>query len=237
MGNLLHAERYKLFHDKIFWITLVVIVAFNMIVVSGSTIFSMSGHNALSEIMKKEILTILISCIYGGLFIGDDFAERTLYHALMAGKSRVSVLLAKAGSFLIAIDIILFIFPLLLVMICTVRNGWGIALSAGVILHFAGLIVALLILGFSIGALSLLAAVCFRDVGRTIGIPIILNFITILLLNGPYATALAHILPAGTLILMVNGTMSPAKGIIVGLIWSTFLFIASALIFKRAELR
>ena len=236
MRKLLYAERYKLFHDHIFWITIVVVIAFNLIVISGSTILSMPGYKALSEIMKKEILTILISCIYAGLFIGGDFADRTLYHSLMSGESRGAVLLAKAGIFLSAINVILFIFPLLLVIICTANNGWGIALSTNLILHLIGLIFAMLILGSSIGVLSLLAAVCFRDVGRTIGIPIILYFVMILLLNGPFATVLAHIFPAGTLILMVSGTISPAYGILVGIIWLTFLFIISSLIFQRAEL-
>ncbi|WP_411677573.1 hypothetical protein [Caproicibacter sp.] len=236
MGKLFHAERYKLFHDTTFWITLVVIIAINIIVISGSAIFSMSGNQALSEMMRKEILTILISCIYGGLFIGSDFADRTLYHALMAGKSRVAVLLAKTSAFLIAIDVILFLFPLFLTITCTVRNGWGTVLSPGAILQLAGLIAALLILGFAIGTFSLLAAVCFRDVGRTIGIPIILYFVMILLLNGSHANMLAHVFPAGILLLMVNGTVSPAYGILVGILWSVSLFAISSLIFRNEEL-
>lgn len=237
MRDLLHAERYKLFHDKVFWIVLTVVIVFNMIVVSGSAIFSMSGNKALFEIMKKEILTILISCIYGGLFLGGDFADRTMYHALMAGKSRSAVILAKAVVFFTAINVILFIFPILLVTICTARNGWGTALSADVILHLAGLIAALLILGSAIGALSMLAAVCFRDVGRTIGIPIILYFVMILMLNSKFAIVLAHVFPIGTLIIMVNGTVSPAYGILVGIIWSVLLISSSSLVFQRAELR
>lgn len=237
MGKLAHAERYKLFHDKIFWITIAVVILLNMIVVSGGAIFSMPGEKALSEIMKKEILSILISCIYGGLFIGGDFADRTLYHALMSGKSRVAVLLAKAGVFLTAVNVILFIFPFLLVIVCTVKNGWGTAFSTGLILHLVGLIVALLILGSSIGAFSLLAAICFRDVGRTIGIPIALYFVMILLLNGPFAAAFAHIFPAGALILMVNCTVSQADGILVGITWLAALLISSSLIFQRIELR
>jgi hypothetical protein len=236
MGKLLHTERYKLLHDKTFWIILAVVIIFNLIVTSGSIIFSLSGNKAFEEIMKKEILTILISCIYGGLFIGNDFAERTLYHGLMSGKSRTSVLFAKSVIFLIAIDIILFLFPFLLVVICTIKNGWGIVISESAILHLISIILALLILGFAIGMISILVAVCFRDVGRTIGIPVTLYFVMILLLNSSYTAALSRVFPAGTMILVINGTVSPAYSILVGAGWSATLFLASALIFQHAEL-
>lgn len=235
MGKLLHAERYKLFHDKIFLITLVIVVAVNMIIVSGNATFGMSGSKVLPEIMRKEIFTVLISCIYGGLFIGSDFTDRTLYHGLMTGKSRIAVLFTKAGIYFLATDAILFIFPLLIFLICTARNGLGIPFPT--ILHLIGTVAALLILGFAIGAFSLLAAVCFRDVGRTIGIPILLYFVMILLLNSSYSAALARILPVGIMVLLVNNTVSSAYGILLGIIWTVALFLVSALIFRRAELR
>ncbi|HEX2985637.1 MAG TPA: hypothetical protein VHO71_02365 [Caproiciproducens sp.] len=236
MGRLLHAERYKLFHDKIFLITLVIVVAVNMIIVSGNATFGMSGSKVLPEIMRKEIFTILISCIYGGLFIGSDFTDRTLYHGLMTGKSRIAVLFTKAGIYFLATDAILFIFPLLLAIFCTARNGWGTLLPANGF-HMIGIVVALLVLGFAVGAFSLLAAVCFRDVGRTIGIPILLYFVMILLLNSSYSAALARILPVGIMVLLVNNTVSSAYGILLGIIWTVALFLVSALIFRRAELR
>ena len=237
MERLLHTERYKLFHDKIFWITLAAIVLINLIILSGSSVLNLPGYQALTEIMKKEILTVLIACIYGGLFIGGDFADRTLYHGLMTGKSRGCVLMAKSIVFALAMDVLLFIFPLLLVLTCTVKNGWGITVSAGMILHLISIIAALLILGFALSAVSLLAAVCFRDVGRTIGIPIILYFVMILLLNSAYAPILSRIFPIGTIILVINGTVSTAYGILLGIVWLAFLSIVSILVFRRVELR
>ncbi len=237
MGRLLHTERYKLFHDKIYWITLAVVVLFNILVLSGSTVLNLSGYKALTEIMKKEILTVLIACTYGGLFIGGDFVERTLYHGLMAGKSRSSVLFAKSIVFAIATDGLLFVFPLLLVLTCTIKNGWGMTGSAGMVLHLIGVIAALLILGFAISAVSLLVAVCFRDVGRTIGISISLCFVMILLLNSAYAPAFSRIFPVATLILVADGTVSPAYGVLLGILWCTLLTAVSTLVFRRAELR
>lgn len=236
MRRLLYAERYKLFYDRVFWITLIAVIIFNFIILSGSNILNMSGYMALSEIMKKEILTILISCIYGGLFIGGDFTDRTLYHALMTGKSRNTVLWAKAVVFVTAVNAILYIFPMMVVIICSLKNGWGTAFSTGMFLHLVGVILALLILGSAIGLFSLLAGVCFRDVGRTIGIPVIFYFVMILLLNSSYASVFARVFPAGTLVLMVGGALSPAYAALTGIIWSVFLFILSALIFRRAEL-
>lgn len=236
MGRLLHAEFYKLVHDRIYWITLAAILFFNLILLSGRSVLNFTGQEALAESMKKEIATVLIVCIYEGLFIGDDFASRTLYHGLSAGKSRNSVLFAKSAVSLIAADGLLFLFPLLLILTCTVKNGWGASASVQP-QRMIFLTIAFLILGFAIGGISLLAAVCFRDIGRTIGLPILLYFFMILLLNGPASPAFSRILPAGILVLLVNGSLSPAYGILLGLLWVAALQGLSILIFHRAELR
>jgi len=237
MKRLLYAERYKLYHDRIFWITLTVTVLFNSLMFSGSTWLNLSGQKVLIEVMRKEIPTVLIACIYGGLFIGGDFADCTLYYALMAGKSRASVLFAKFIIFVSAIDIILFVFPLLFIIVSTLKNGWGTTLSGDAVYHLTGMIAALLILGFSIGTFSLFVAVCFRDVGRTIGVPVFLYFIMIILLNSTYSAVFSRIFPVGAMVLVVNGTFSPAYGILLGIVWMVILFIISVLIFRRAELR
>ncbi|HEX3027308.1 MAG TPA: hypothetical protein VHR42_08820 [Clostridia bacterium] len=236
MGRLLHAEFYKLVHDKIYWITFTAILLFNMILLSGSSVLSFTGQEALAESMEKEIVTILIVCIYEGLFIGDDFAGRTLYHSLSAGKSRSSVLFAKSAVSLIAADGLLFFFPLLLILTCTVKNGWGASAFVQP-QRMISMTIAFLILGFAVGGISLLAAVCFRDVGRTIGIPILLYFFMILLLNGSASPVFSRILPVGILVLLANGSVSPYYGILIGTLWIAVLEAVSILIFRRSELR
>ena len=237
MGKLLRAEWFKLFHDQSFWVTLAAAVLFNVLIFSGSPILNSSGAQALKLSMVKEVATAMIVCIYGGIFIGGDFFDRTLYHGLTAGKSRTAVLWAKIIVFSAAADMLLFLFPLLLVVICTSKNGWGTAVSAGLILHMISVVLAMLILGFAVGAVSLPAAVCFRDVGRTIGIPIILYFGMILLLNSTYSSVFFRILPIGALILVSDGTISPAYGMGLGAAWFALMAAVSTLVFRRAELR
>lgn len=237
MGRLLRTEWYKLFHDKIFMITLAACVLFNGVIFSGSPILNCSGAEALRQCMKKEIMTAMIVCIYGGIFLGSDFADRTMYHGLTAGQSRSAVLQAKIIVFSAAAGLLLFLFPLLLTVICTTRNGWGAAAGTGLILHIVGIVLALLLLGFAISAISLPAAVCFRDVGRTIGIPIVLYFIVIILLNSAYAPQLSRLFPISAVMLVADGTVSPVYGMWLGLAWFALLAAASTLIFRRAELR
>ena len=237
MGNLLRAEWYKLFHDKIFAITLAACVLFNTLIFSGSSILSCSGSEALQQCMKKEIMTAMIVCIYGGTFLGSDFADRTMYHGLTAGQSRGAVLHAKIIVFSFAADLMLFLFPLLLTVICTVKNGWGTAIGTGFAPHLFGVVLALLLLGFAISAISLPAAVCFRDVGRTIGIPIVLYFIVIILLNSTFAPVLSRLFPISAVFLVTDGTVSAAYGMGLGLVWFALLAAVSTLIFRRVELR
>lgn len=234
MGRLLRAEWYKLFHDKIFLATLAVCVLFNALIFSGSSMLNLSGAEALQQCMKKEIMTAMIVCIYGGIFLGSDFIDRTMYHGLTAGQSRNAALGAKIIVFSIAADLMLFLFPLLLTVICTTRNGWGAAAGTG---HIVSIVLALLFLGFAVSAISLPVAVCFRDVGRTIGIPIALYFVVIFLLNSAYSPQLSRIFPISALLLVADGSVSPAYGIGIGLAWFALLAAASTLIFRRAELR
>lgn len=237
MGKLLCSEKYKLLRDKIYWITLAAVVLFNVMLFSGTEALHFSGDKALTEVMKKEIITAMITCIFGGLSIGGDFADRTLYHGLMVGKSRNSVLFAKSIVFAVAADGLLFLFPLLFVLTCTIKNGWGMAVSREMVFQPIATVLALLILGFAISEVSLLAAVCFRDVGRTIGVPIIWYFVMILFLNSADAPVFSRIFPIGILILVSDGTVPAAYGMLLGAIWSGLLVVLSALIFRRAELR
>lgn len=237
MGKLFHTEWYKLFHEKIFWIFSVVTVLFNILIFSGSSILNLSGHFALIESMKKEIATAIIACIYGGISLGGDFADRTFYHGLLTGKSRSSVIIAKSIVFALATDVLLLLFPFLLTSTCTIKNGWGSAVPAESSLHIVGILAALALLGFAVSSISLLAAVCFRDIGRTTGIPIVLYFVTILLLNSPYSSTFFRILPIGLMILAADGTVSPAYGALLGVLWFVLLSVVSTLIFRRAELR
>ena len=237
MGNLLRAEWYKLFHDKIFAITLAACVLLNALIFSGGPILNCSGSEALQQCMKKEIMSAMIVCVYGGTFFGSDFADRTMYHGLTAGQSRSAVLRAKIIVFSVAADLMLFLFPLLLTVICTVKNGLGATAGAGLVPHLFGVVLALLLLGFAISALSLPAAVCFRDVGRTVGIPIVLYFIVIILLNSTFSPVLSRFFPISAVSLVADGTISNTYGMGLGLVWFALLAAVSTLIFRRAELR
>ena len=237
MGKLLHTEWYKFVHDKNFGALSIAVVLFNMIMLSGTSVWDLSGQSALTECMKKEIATVLLACIYGGISLGGDFADRTLYHGLMTGRSRSSVLIAKTIVFTAAANFLLFCFPFLLILFCSLKNGWGTAISAEHLLHGFGVVWSLLLLGCAINALPLLSAVCFRDIGRTIGIPVVLYFVMVLLLNSPHTAIWSKILPAGLLILTADGTISPAYGILAGALWFAWLTAISIFTFRRAELR
>lgn len=236
MSKLLNAEWYKFVHDKVYWALLAVIVLVNWIMLFGSRKFNLPGRDILSPIMDKEIITIMIASVYGGLFVGKDFEERTLYHGIMAGKGRARTLLAKVVVFLVAMNGLLLMFPLLAVLYCTIKNGWGISFTTGMALNLFDVFIALILLGCAIGMISLLVAVCFRDIGRTIGIPIILFLAMIPLLNSRYAFQLSHFLPVGTMRLVTNSTVSPVFGMLLGVVWSAVFIIISLFVFRKAEL-
>lgn len=234
MKNLLRTEWYKLFTDKLFYMMLAVVLLVNMLVYSGNSCFQLSGYKTLNQVMQKEILTAFMTCIYGGLFIGNDFAQGTFYRGILSGKGRAEAVLAKSAVFAAAANVLLYLFPLAATIVCTVKNGWGTAISPLCCLQFC---LSMLLLGCAVSALSVLAGCVFRDVGRAMGLPIVLYLLMILLLNSPYALLFARILPIGTMILVTKGTVAPFYGILPGSFWTIVLLAGSVLSIRRAELR
>lgn len=237
MGELLHAEWYKLVHDRIYWILMVVIVLINLMILSGSKELGLPGCEILKGIMQKGIFTIMIASIYGGLFVGEDFEDRTLYHEVTAGGSRFHVLLAKTIVFEVALNGLILIFPVLSISFCSVTNGWGAPFTFWTAMNLIHIFVAVVLLNCAVGMISILAAVCFHDVGRTIGTPIALLFVMIFLLNSRYAMQFMYLIPVGMMSLVVSDMLSPTYGMILGIVWGMVLYGISAYIFKRAELR
>lgn len=104
MGNLLRAELYKTTHRKILGICLVfvaIIELFNGFLHGGNQIDTMT--------LLGEIIGLVTCALFAGIFIGNDFSNRTIIHNITSGKSRACVWLSKYMVFFVNSLIILFI--------------------------------------------------------------------------------------------------------------------------------
>lgn len=88
------------------------------------------------------------------------------------------------------------------------------------------------------GMLPLVCGFIFRDIGRTLGVPIVLYLIMIFLLNGDSARKTAIFLPMGQLRLLALNDLPVSKLILIGidLLWTALLYAAAYSSFCHSDL-
>ena len=98
MTDLLKAEFYKLSRSRSFWgITL-----FSLLLGSVLLLDSIATTDGLlNASLFNTPLLYFLPIVFGSLFVGADFAERTPHSFVSAGHKRSSVLFAKTATCLL----------------------------------------------------------------------------------------------------------------------------------------
>ena len=214
MSNLLKAEFYKLFHSWYFW----GIGLFNLLLSSVLLLDSVGETSNLffASIYNMPILYFL-TIIFSALFVGNDFGGRTLQSYINAGHRRGKILFAKLVVHQIACMVILS-FPLLLHSII------GTFVTKGAL--------AMCLLPFFF-------AFIFRDIGKSMAVPMVLFFLMVFLMNGDQAQLISQILPMGQLRLMAlqQSNISGGQFMFSDFLWVLALCLGTYLWFRRSDLK
>ncbi|MBR6483935.1 MAG: ABC transporter permease subunit [Clostridiales bacterium] len=122
MNNLIRMERYKLFHNIVFWIFLIGMTALGFYsgkdyrveywahTVTGVSVNSFSGvFNSM--VADSVIFMVAVSSLLGW-FIGREFSNRTLSMEVASGHSRRDIYLSKVIVNLTAYNIVMILYPL-----------------------------------------------------------------------------------------------------------------------------
>lgn len=231
MTNLLCAEWYKLFHSRYFW----TIGAFNLFLSSILLLDSAGETSSLffASLYNTPILYFLL-IIFAALFIGSDFEQRTLQSYISAGHQRGQVWAVKILVYLAACVAIVF-FPLL------VHGAIGGFVLQETLTGAAEWFVCCLLMVLAICAMCLLPAFfafVFRDVGKTLVIPLALFFLMMFLLNGKQAAVFSQILPIGQLRLIALEEL-PSQVlpvVLVDVMWVMVCCAGAYVVFRRFDL-
>ena len=221
MLNLLNTEFYKLFHSRYFW----GIVAFNLFLSSVLLLDSIGETSSLffASLYNVPILFFL-AIVFSALFVGNDFGQRTLQSYIIAGHNRGQILLAKLIAYQIACITILAL-PLLV---------------HGLIgrLCFKESFVSVVSL-FAMCLLPFFFALLFRDIGKTLAVPMVLFFLMIFLMNGDQALFISRILPTGQLRLIALQQFTPSmvQFVFTDFLWIFILYFGAYLGFKHSDLK
>ena len=234
MHCLIKAEIYKLVHDRSFFILLAL-----SIVLGGFLMLDqgkLTGYESVFASLYNAPILMLLTCVFGALYIGKDFADHTLYHMICAGHSRNHVFLSKTILFVAGSNMILLLQPILSIALNAGIYGWGHQSFGSDLKEIIKLFLTTAVLNAAMCGISLLAAFICKDVGKTLSIPALFYFLTIFLLNGPNAKEIARFIPLGQLRLLIGDSSSTGAALLVGIIFLGCFCVATGRIFNHSEL-
>lgn len=232
MLNLLNAEFYKLFHSRYFW----GIMAFNLFLSSALLLDSIGETSNLffASLYNAPILYFL-AIVFSALFVGNDFGQRTLQSYINAGHKRGQILRVKLLVYQIACMTILAL-PLL---VHGLIDGLFLKKTLVSISGNLNTAFAVTVSLFAMCLLPFFFAFLFRDIGKTLTVPMVLFFLMIFLMNGDQTLFISQILPMGQLRLIALQQFIPsmAQFVLTDFLWIFILYFGAYWGVRRSDLK
>jgi len=121
MKRLMKAELYKFQHEKSVWAISGVLIACACISIF-TNVYS-CAEDAFAYLGKDVMVLYLACAIYAGISFADEFANRTIFHIIVCGYSRLQFLLAKAIHYLLGCLLIVISYLVVSTVIATAALG------------------------------------------------------------------------------------------------------------------
>lgn len=232
MSNLLRAEFYKLSHSWYFW----GIGLFNLFL---SSILLLDSNEETSNFFFASLyntpLLYFLTIVFAALFVGNDLEQRTMYLYISAGHKRSYVILTKTVVYEVACAAILF-FPLF------IHGFVGVLFHQKLFTTIDSVFIAPTAIVFSTLAMCMLPlffSFIFRDIGKTLTVPMIIFFLMIFLMNGDQEQIITSILPMGQIRLISLQQLSLTNTclIIIDFLWIFVLYLGAYMGFVRSDLK
>lgn len=177
MINLFKLEVYKLKRNKSFLLIACAVIIFEVFYVINNG--SLVGIEAFKHSMYDVSTTMLLGAILTGLFVGNDFTTRIINQEVTAGHSRLKILISKSVIFYCSVEVITILYPITSVCINTAFNGWGEEFTAFTLLYIIRTVLLRFIIDAGCTSLWVLIAFLFKDIGKTIGVSVIMFIVGI----------------------------------------------------------
>ena len=229
MGSLFKWELRQTFSSKSFWITgaaLVLLPALMLIMTLNGSEFT--GYEAYLEGLNNyNSFAMLIVGVFAGVQITGAFEGRRIQAAVMAGNSRISILLAKFLSYSLTIGIFSIVSLLASTMTAFAMKG-----TVGIEGTFArSVVIRVLVFTFveaAYAAACFLSSMFIRHLGGAIGfnlmIMMALNIAAQSLIEHKWAEKFLRMIPAGQAIFVLTDVSN--KNILMALASAVITFAA-----------
>jgi ABC-type transport system involved in multi-copper enzyme maturation permease subunit len=244
MGSLLKWESKQTLSSLSFWIigaTMVILPAlFLILTLKGSDV---TGYEAYLEGLSNfNGFMLFLVGIFAGIHVSGAFESRKIQAAVMAGNSRIKILLAKFFTYLASIGLFTFIGIAVSTAIAFIMQGTG-----GIDGTFVRMIVArallFVLVETAFSSICFLTSMYMRHQGSSIGfnlmMMVVLSTAVQLFIANPTAEKIFRFIPAGQSLFVV-GDMSN-KNILMALASVAIFFVAvpalSFIRFGKEELK
>ncbi len=135
------------------------------ITTSNATIL---GYDAYySSITQSSIIFI---ATFIGLFVCNDFSNRTLGLAVSSGKARINMLVGKTVPVMFGTFFILITCPIAMTSILTAYNGFGVEITTSLLVEMLVYFILYILINLSITSVCVLIAYIVKNMGATISI-------------------------------------------------------------------
>lgn len=264
--NILKCEFIKLKKSMAFKVTWFVVLCFSVLY---GFMVSSSGdeYNGLSLMMNAfsdNMLYIIVGSVIAGLFICNDFENRTFQESITCGNSHLSVIAGKAFVYTLSMLAVCLPYPVVSGAIVAARHGWGFDTAGVSGVDFAARMALLMVSIFVsyLPMMMLFVMVCFlvqkTGISFAINMPVMMIGIVVLQMIGQYVFPQSEMyakiygysfmgifnMPFSYLgvsaenNLLANVTMQNYLPIIgAGIAWSVLFFAIAAITFKKRDLK
>lgn len=266
--NVLRCELIKLRKSTAFKVCFVIMVL-SGIIMSYVTIQSINiipemyqGYDGLGILLNcfsDVALLALFGAVFAGLFICNDFENRTIQESIASGNSYFSVILHKTWIYVLGAVAIFIPYPILFSILTAQNLGWGFENAGAVGADFVGRITLIFITFFfaNLPMLVFFVLVAFlvqkTGLSMAINIPVMIigsrvissllsssellqkiyNYSFLGICNKPFEYL--HIFEPNTLADVTLQNFLPI--IFVSIAWSIALFALTVFIFKKRDLK
>ncbi len=189
MFNSIRAELYKLRKSNCFKILLLIIVLasigflfmlefannFNTsslpegVTVEVSEAIQTTGYHMFYGVVTDVPTVVLFVSIFVGIFVCDDFTQRTIGIPVAAGKSKLQLLLAKIIVCFLVTVIFTSIYFLSLVTGGSIVWGFGVSLNSAIISELFINYLLTLVIQIGLASIVIMVAMLTKHTGFTIG--------------------------------------------------------------------
>jgi ABC-type transport system involved in multi-copper enzyme maturation permease subunit len=250
MIQLIKIELFKLKHSRGFKVLIGLSALLGVFGIIAATAtgqgVNLSGHDTFYKQFGdlKSLIYVLIG-VFSGLFIGEDFANRTIQSQISLGYSRFLIIFSKTMVYMMGIFAIIFIEIFIASLGTSWINGFGVPITLSLILQMLKALLAFSFLMWSSAVICVATAFIIKNKGTMIAI----NMLLLVIIDGIFVLLASQFVFFESLyekssfyqVLNVAGP-SISSAILINALFVAFVsmvvyFSLAYLFFRRGELK